>query len=94
MQLTLMKGKIHRATVTGADLHYEGSIGIDRALMNAAGFLKNEREGTYQAAHGTGFNRTAGTYCRRILRREHAFESIGYFERAGTEAARHSTFRS
>jgi len=30
MLLTMMKGKIHRATVTQADLHYEGSISIDR----------------------------------------------------------------
>jgi hypothetical protein len=30
MQVTLMKGKIHRAHVTEADLHYEGSISIDR----------------------------------------------------------------
>ncbi|MHA0110808.1 aspartate 1-decarboxylase, partial [Klebsiella pneumoniae] len=30
MQVTLMKGKIHRAQVTQADLHYEGSISIDR----------------------------------------------------------------
>jgi aspartate 1-decarboxylase len=55
MQLTLMKGKIHRATVTGADLHYEGSIGIDRALMEAAGFLKNERVEIYNIASGARF---------------------------------------
>ncbi|WP_141679133.1 aspartate 1-decarboxylase, partial [Acinetobacter baumannii] len=30
MQVTMMKGKIHRARVTEADLHYEGSISIDR----------------------------------------------------------------
>ena len=29
MQLNLLKAKIHRATVSGADLHYEGSISID-----------------------------------------------------------------
>jgi aspartate 1-decarboxylase len=43
MLLTLMKGKIHRARVTGADLNYEGSISIDQALIEAAGFLVNER---------------------------------------------------
>ncbi|MBS4084286.1 MAG: aspartate 1-decarboxylase [Rhizobiales bacterium] len=47
MLLTLMKGKIHRAVVTGADLNYEGSIGIDRALIDAAGFLRNERVEIY-----------------------------------------------
>jgi aspartate 1-decarboxylase len=33
----MQKSKIHRAMVTGADLHYEGSITIDRDLMEAAG---------------------------------------------------------
>ena len=33
MQRIMLKSKIHRATVTGADLHYEGSVTIDRDLM-------------------------------------------------------------
>ena len=37
MQLNMLKGKIHRATVTQADLHYVGSLTIDRDLMDAAG---------------------------------------------------------
>jgi len=40
---TLMKSKIHRATVTGADLHYVGSITIDTDLMAAADLLPNEK---------------------------------------------------
>jgi aspartate 1-decarboxylase len=55
MLLTLMKGKIHRAVVTGADLNYEGSIGIDRALMDAAGFLRNERVEIYNVSSGARF---------------------------------------
>lgn len=55
MLLTLMKGKIHRAVVTGADLDYEGSIGIDRALMDAAGFLRNERVEIYNISTGSRF---------------------------------------
>jgi aspartate 1-decarboxylase len=39
----MMKGKIHRATVTETDLHYEGSIGIDRNWMDEAGLLPNEQ---------------------------------------------------
>lgn len=39
----LMKSKIHRATVTEADLHYVGSITIDRELMDAADLMPNER---------------------------------------------------
>ena len=36
MQLTLLKGKIHRATVTQCDLHYEGSISVDSTLLERA----------------------------------------------------------
>ena len=36
MRRTLCKSKIHRATLTGADLHYEGSLTVDRDLMDAA----------------------------------------------------------
>jgi aspartate 1-decarboxylase len=39
----MMKSKIHRATVTQADLHYVGSIAIDRDLMDAADLLEGER---------------------------------------------------
>lgn len=55
MQFTLMKGKIHRASVTQADLHYEGSISIDRALLDAAGFLVNERVDIYNIDTGVRF---------------------------------------
>ena len=40
---TLMKSKLHRATVTGADLNYVGSITIDPDLMELADLLPNER---------------------------------------------------
>lgn len=43
MLLTMMKAKLHRATVTQADLHYEGSIAIDRDLLDAAGILPHEQ---------------------------------------------------
>jgi aspartate 1-decarboxylase len=42
MLVKLMKAKIHRATVTQSDLHYEGSIGIDKDLLDAAGILPFE----------------------------------------------------
>ena len=42
MLLKMMKSKIHRATVTRADIHYEGSIGIDGQLIEAAGLLPDE----------------------------------------------------
>ena len=40
---TLMKSKLHRATVTGADLNYVGSITIDPDLMDLADLMPNER---------------------------------------------------
>ncbi|MCP3460731.1 aspartate 1-decarboxylase [Bradyrhizobium sp. CCGUVB23] len=55
MQITLMKGKIHRASVTEADLHYEGSISVDRTLLDAAGFLVNERVEIYNIETGARF---------------------------------------
>ena len=39
----MLKSKIHRATVTQADLHYVGSIAIDRALMEAADLIEGEQ---------------------------------------------------
>lgn len=43
MQRTLLGGKIHRATVTQADLHYVGSITIDAALMASADIVDGEQ---------------------------------------------------
>jgi aspartate 1-decarboxylase len=43
MQLTLLKSKIHRATVTGASLHYEGSMTISRDLAERVGLLPYEK---------------------------------------------------
>ena len=43
MILTMLKGKIHRATVTQAELNYMGSITIDKTLMEASGIIENEK---------------------------------------------------
>ncbi|MGL4993437.1 MAG: aspartate 1-decarboxylase [Bacteroidales bacterium] len=43
MTIEVMKSKIHRVTVTDANLHYIGSITIDEALMEAANIIENER---------------------------------------------------
>jgi aspartate 1-decarboxylase len=43
MRRTLCKSKIHRAVLTGADVHYEGSVTIDRDLMEAADLVEYER---------------------------------------------------
>ena len=49
---TLMKSKLHRATVTMADLDYVGSITIDRDLMDAADLLPNERVQVLDVTNG------------------------------------------
>jgi aspartate 1-decarboxylase len=45
-------GKVHRATVTRADVDYVGSITIDVALIEAAGFLENEKIDIYDVTNG------------------------------------------
>ena len=42
MRRTMLKSKIHRATVTGSDLHYVGSITVDADLLEAADILEHE----------------------------------------------------
>lgn len=56
MQLRLLKGKIHRARVTGADLNYEGSIEIDSALMDAAGIIPFEQVDIWNLTNGERFS--------------------------------------
>jgi aspartate 1-decarboxylase len=43
MNIQVLKSKIHRVTVTGADLNYIGSITIDESLMEAANIIENEK---------------------------------------------------
>ena len=43
MLITMLKAKIHRATLTGTELNYEGSITVDRALLEKAGILPGEQ---------------------------------------------------
>lgn len=55
MQRTLMKSKIHRATVTDADLNYVGSITLDRDLMDAAELLEYEQVQVVDIDNGARF---------------------------------------
>ena len=55
MRRTLLKSKIHRATVTGADLDYVGSITIDPELLEAADVLVHERVEVYNITNGERF---------------------------------------
>src|SRR5512137_643208 len=53
MRRILFKSKIHRATVTHADLHYEGSVTIDEDLMDAAGIWQYEAVHVWNITRGT-----------------------------------------
>ncbi|MDO4709043.1 MAG: aspartate 1-decarboxylase [Pseudomonadota bacterium] len=55
MLLTLLKAKIHRASVTHAELHYEGSCAIDSHLLELSGILENERVEIYNINNGERF---------------------------------------
>lgn len=52
----LMKSKIHRATITAADLHYEGSLTVDAELLQAADLLDHEDVQVVNVNNGERFN--------------------------------------
>jgi aspartate 1-decarboxylase len=56
MQRHLMKSKIHRATITSADLHYEGSLTVDENLLDAADLLPHEEVQVVNVNNGNRFN--------------------------------------
>ena len=55
MYIEVVKSKIHRATVTQADLNYIGSITIDEDLMDAAGIIANEKVSIVNNNNGARF---------------------------------------
>ena len=66
----MMKSKIHRATITDANLHYEGSITIDESLLEEANMLPYEKVAIYDIDNGARFStyiikgkRNSGTIC-------------------------------
>lgn len=61
MRRRMMKSKIHRATVTEADLNYIGSISLDPALMAAADILENEQVAVLDIDNGNRFETYAIT---------------------------------
>lgn len=56
MQRHLLKSKIHRATVTHCELHYEGSCAIDEDLLEAANLVENERIDIWNIDNGERFS--------------------------------------
>ncbi|MCF7822225.1 MAG: aspartate 1-decarboxylase [Mariprofundaceae bacterium] len=61
MKLTMLKSKLHRATVTHAELDYEGSCAIDQDLLDAANILPFEQLHIYNVANGERFTTYAIT---------------------------------
>jgi aspartate 1-decarboxylase len=61
MQRTLLKSKLHRATVTHSELEYEGSVAIDDKLLVAADIYEYEKLEVYNITNGERF----GTYAIR-----------------------------
>ena len=56
MQREVLRGKIHRATVTEANLEYEGSLTVDAELMEAAGLAPYEKIDVYNVTNGNRFS--------------------------------------
>lgn len=52
MNLTMLKAKIHRASLTMTDLHYEGSIAIDEDILEAANILPHEQVAIWNITNG------------------------------------------
>ncbi len=59
MLITICKSKIHKVRVTKKELYYQGSIGVDKALLDAAGIIPNEKVQIVNLNNGNRFE----TYC-------------------------------
>jgi len=97
----MLKSKIHRATLTDANLNYEGSITIDEDLMEAADILAFEQVHIYDINNGNRFEtyvikgeRGSGTICvngaaARLVARDDLIIIASYFNLDGAEAKEH-----
>lgn len=56
MNIEVLKSKIHRATVTMANLNYIGSIAIDKDIMDASNLIENEKVSIYNITNGERFD--------------------------------------
>ena len=74
-----LKAKIHRATITGSHLEYNGSLSIDAELMEAAGIAPNERVHVYNITNGVRFE----TYAIKGERGTRKIELNGAAARTG-----------
>mgnify|MGYP001035687717 FL=1 len=104
MNIRMLKGKIHRAVVTQAELNYVGSITVDTALLEAAGILEYEmvqivdvengnRFETYTIAGeaGSGMVCLNGAAARQVQIGDHVI-IMAYADMAPQEAAEHKPY--
>lgn len=56
MQRTMLQAKLHRVSVTHAELHYEGSCAIDKDLLDASGILEHQAIDIYNVNNGERFS--------------------------------------
>ncbi len=99
MRRTLMKSKIHRATVTEADLTYNGSISVDRELLSMADILEHEKVHVLNVNTGARFETYAipgkpGQIClngaaARVVQKGDSVIVITYAEYEEDEARKH-----
>ena len=101
MERIMLKSKIHRATLTDADLNYEGSVTIDEDLMEAADILPFEQVQIYDINNGNRFEtytikgeRGSGMICvngaaARLVSRGDLVIIASYFNLDEKEAAKH-----
>lgn len=75
-----LKAKIHRATITQANLNYSGSFSIDEEILNKAGILPNERIHVYNINSGQRFE----TYAIKAKRGSREFGLNGAAARLGS----------
>ncbi len=101
MHRFLLKSKIHRATVTEADLNYDGSVTLDRDLMDAADIVPHERVEIYDITNGARLTtyaisgpRGTGTVCingaaAHLVKPGDLVIIVSYAEYSNEEAADH-----
>ena len=90
MQRTMFKSKIHRATVTQADLHYVGSVTIDQDLLDASDILPGELVSIVDVANGARLETytIAGERGMLVIGTDHAAENVtGFFTKFGDGGA-------
>jgi aspartate 1-decarboxylase len=70
MEIEILKSKVHRATITEANLHYVGSLTLDEDLMDAANLIENEKVQVVNVNNGSRLEtylikgkRGSGTVC-------------------------------